>query len=179
MDLPTHYLANARKELLRFKGIAEKSMQQLNEEDLHYRPGKEDNSIAVIVQHMVGNMRSRFTNFLTEDGEKTWRNRESEFETTLQNKSELLQAWESGWDCVFHTLDNLKPHQLMQEVKIRNEAHLVIEAINRQLAHYAYHTGQIAYLAKSIRGKDWESMSIPKGESERFNKKMFEKGSRD
>jgi hypothetical protein len=125
---------------------------------------------------MAGNMRSRFTNFLTEDGEKSWRKREREFEPGLQTKAEVLQAWESGWKCVFDALDGLNPGQLLQEVKIRNEAHTVLEAINRQLAHYAYHTGQIVYLAKSLRGKEWKSPSIPKGESDRFNEKMFREG---
>ena len=177
MDFSTHYLKNVKKELLRYKTVAEKSLEQLEEKDIHFKHEEEDNSIAVIVKHMAGNMSSRFTNFLTEDGEKSWRNRETEFEATLRTKAEVLTAWESGWKCVFDTLESLKPEDLTQQIKIRNESHSVVEAINRQLAHYAYHTGQIVYLAKSIRGKKWESASIPKGESDRFNQKMFQKGS--
>lgn len=176
MDFPEHYLTNVKKEFQRYKGIVEKSLEQLGEEDIHYRRNEEDNSIAIIVKHMVGNMRSRFTNFLTEDGEKSWRNRETEFEPTLRTKSEVLEAWELGWNSVFEALDSLKPDQLMQLVKIRNEDHTVMEAINRQLAHYASHSGQIVYLAKSICGKKWESLSIPRGQSDLFNQKMFKKG---
>ena len=176
MDFQTQYLTNVKKEFLRYKTVTEKSLEQLEEKDIHFKRDKEDNSIAVIIKHMVGNMRSRFTNFLTEDGEKTWRNRETEFEPTLHTKAEVMEAWESGWKCVFDALDGLKPEDLTLQIKIRNEAHSVVEAFNRQLAHYAYHTGQIVYLAKSIRGKNWESPSIPKGESDRFNQKMFGKG---
>ena len=176
MDFPTHYLTTIKKEFLRYKSVAEKAIGQLNEEDLHLRPNEEDNTISVIVMHMVGNMRSRFTNFLTEDGEKPWRNRETEFVSTLRTKAEVLEAWKSGWTCVFDALESLEPEQLLREVMIRNEVHSAMEAINRQLAHYAYHTGQIVYLARSIRGKEWVSPSIPKGESDLFNKKMFGKG---
>lgn len=173
MDFPAHYLEIIKKEFLRYKTLGDKSFEQLDEEDLHFKRGEEDNSIAVIVRHMAGNMRSRFTNFLTEDGEKPWRQRETEFEPGPRTKAEVLQAWASGWKCVFDALDGLNPGQLLQEVKIRNEAHTVVEAINRQLAHYAYHTGQIVYLAKSLRGKEWKSPTIPKGASDRFNEKMF------
>jgi uncharacterized damage-inducible protein DinB len=179
MDLPEHYLTNIKEEFLRYKGVAEKCFEQLTEEDLHFVPNEGDNSIAVIVKHMAGNMRSRWTNFLTEDGEKTWRHRETEFEPTLRAKAEVLEAWNSGWACLLEALESLAPEQVLNEVKIREEAHTVIEAINRQLAHYAYHTGQIVYLAKSIRGAQWKSPSIPKGQSDLFNKKMAEKASGD
>ncbi|MCE2612573.1 DUF1572 domain-containing protein [Flavobacteriaceae bacterium D16] len=177
MDLPTQYLSNIKKEFLRYKGVAEKSFEQLKEDDLHFVPNEGDNSIAVIVKHMVGNMRSRWTNFLTEDGEKSWRHRETEFEPSLRTKAEVLEAWNSGWALVLDVLNSLEPEQLRVQVKIRNEGHTVLEAINRQLAHYAYHTGQIVYLAKSIKGEEWESPSIPKGASDLFNKKMSEKAS--
>lgn len=176
MDFPAHYLENIKKEFLRYKMLAEKSFEQLKDEDLHFKRDEADNSIAVIVRHMSGNMRSRFTNFLTEDGEKSWRMRETEFKPGLRTRAEILEAWESGWRCVFDALDGLNPEEILQEVRIRNEAHSIVEALNRQLAHYAYHTGQIVYLAKSLRGKDWKSASIPKGESDLFNKRMFQKG---
>ncbi len=172
-DLAVHYLQNIQKEFTRYKSLGDKTFDQLEGADFHFRLGEEDNSIAVIVKHMAGNMRSRFTNFLTEDGEKSWRNRESEFDPTLQTKTEVLDAWNSGWACVFDVLEKLEPEQLLAEVKIRNEAHSVMEALNRQLAHYAYHTGQIVFLAKGIQGKDWKSLSIPKGGSAAFNARMF------
>ena len=172
-DLAVHYLDNIKKEFTRYKTLGDKTFAQLEEADFHFRKSDEDNSIAIIVKHMAGNMRSRFTNFLTEDGEKSWRHRESEFEPTLHTKSEVLDAWESGWACVLLVLDTLEPEQLASEVKIRNEAHSVLEALNRQLAHYAYHTGQVVYLGKASRGKLWQSLSIPKGGSAAFNARMF------
>lgn len=171
--LEAHYLNNIKKEFTRYKSLGDKTFAQLEEADLQFRFTEEDNSIAVIVKHMAGNMRSRFTNFLTEDGEKPWRHRETEFESTLKTKEEILDAWDSGWACVFQVIDTLEPNQLKSEVKIRNEVHSVLEALNRQLAHYAYHTGQIVFLAKGIKGKDWKSLSIPKGGSAAFNARMF------
>ena len=168
-----NYLSNIKKEFSRYRILGDKTFAQLAEADFHFRYTEEDNSIAVIVKHMAGNMRSRFTNFLTEDGEKSWRNRETEFEPTLGTKTAVLEAWNSGWACVFNVLEALKPEQLKSEVKIRNEAHTVLEALNRQLAHYAYHVGQIVMLGKAVKGKDWQSLSIPKGGSDAFNAQMF------
>lgn len=171
--MEAHYLSNIKKEFKRYKTLGDQTFTQLQEPDFHFQYSNEDNSIAVIVKHMAGNMHSRFTNFLTEDGEKPWRQRDAEFEPSLQTKAQILEAWASGWSSVFEALDKLEPGQLMKEVKIRNEVHSVIEALNRQLAHYAYHTGQIVWLGKAIRGKAWKSLSIPKGASEAFNEKMF------
>ena len=172
-ELAAHYLGNIKKEFSRYKTLGDKTFAQLEEADFHFRYTDEDNSIAVIVKHMAGNMRSRFTNFLTEDGEKPWRHRETEFQPTLRTKAEILESWATGWACVLDALDMLEPEQLMTEVKIRNESHSVIGALNRQLAHYAYHTGQIVFLGKAIKGKQWKSLSIPKGGSDAFNARMF------
>ncbi len=175
MENTSHYLKNVKKEFTRYKTLGDKTFAQLEEGDFHFRFTEEDNSIAVIVKHMAGNMRSRWTNFLTEDGEKSWRKRETEFEATLRSKTDILEAWKSGWECLFDALDGLTPENLSDTIEIRKEPHTVLEAINRQLAHYAYHTGQIVFLAKSIRGNDWQSLSIPKGGSDVFNKRMFGK----
>ncbi|MBT8322310.1 MAG: DUF1572 domain-containing protein [Eudoraea sp.] len=175
MDLPAQYIINIKKEFTRYKTLGEKTFAQLAEADFHFRYAEEDNSIAVIVKHMAGNMRSRWTNFLTEDGEKSWRNRETEFEASLRSKADMLEAWESGWECLFNALDGLTPENLSDTVEIRKEPHTVMEALNRQLSHYAYHTGQIVFLAKSIKGKEWQSPTIPRGQSEDYNKQMFKK----
>ncbi len=173
--MKVHYLNHIKKEFTRYRTLGDKTFAQLSEDDFHYRFSEEDNSIAVIDKHMAGNMRIRFTNFLIEDGEKPWRHRDTEFEPTLGTKAAVLEAWESGWNCVFEALDSLEPDQVMAEVKIRNEVHSVLQALNRQLAHYAYHTGQIVLLAKSIKGENWQSLSIPKGGSDAFNAQMFGK----
>ncbi|MBT8204324.1 MAG: DUF1572 domain-containing protein [Eudoraea sp.] len=175
MDIPSTYLANVKKEFLRYKTLAEKAFEQLNEEDIHHTYDEWDNSIAVIVKHIAGNMRSRWTNFLTEDGEKSWRNRETEFEASIKSKTEMLGAWNAGWECLFTALDGLTPENLSDTVEIRKESHTVIEAINRQLGHYVYHIGQIVFLTKSIMGKEWQSPTIPRGQSDDYNKQMFKK----
>ncbi len=122
---------------------------------------------------MVGNMLSRWTNFLTEDGEKTWRNREEEFKDPYSSKSEMIQAWEKGWQCLFNALNTIDKDNFDSKIKIRNEAHTVYEAVNRQLAHYANHVGQIVFIGRMIKGNEWVSLSIPKGGSEEFNQEKF------
>lgn len=131
------------------------------------------NSIAVIVQHLWGNMLSRWTNFLTEDGEKDWRDRDTEFETVIKSKDELLAKWNEGWQCLFNALDSLKEEDLSKTIYIRKEPHKVADAINRQLAHYSHHLGQIVYVGKMQLNEKWKSLSIPKGNSTQFNEKMM------
>jgi hypothetical protein len=158
-----------------YKGLGEKTFDQLNFEELKKEFAEDSNSITIIVKHLVGNMLSRWTNFLTEDGEKSWRHRDQEFVDTYQSKEDMLMAWENGWDCLFKALEPLKTDDLEQIIFIRNEEHTVTEAIIRQLAHYAYHVGQIVFLGKLIKGSQWKSLSIPKGKSEDFNAEKFSK----
>lgn len=173
MNAAENFLDISRKMFSYYKGLADKSMATLSEAEIHYVPNEASNSIAVLVHHMSGNMLSRFTDFLTSDGEKEWRNRDAEFEDTYASKEEMLQAWEKGWQCLFGTFDALSEEQMTSIVYIRNEGHTVLEAITRQVAHYAYHAGQIVFLAKLIRNTDWQSLSIPKGASGAYNKDKF------
>ena len=157
------------------KGLGDKTFEQLDEKDIFFKPSKESNSIAVIVQHMNGNMLSRWTDFLTEDGEKTWRDRDAEFEDALSTKKAVLDAWNKGWDCVLNVLENLKPEDVMKTITIRSEPLLVIDAIIRQIDHYGNHVGQIVYIGKLIKNKSWQSLSIPKNKSKDFNAAMNHK----
>ena len=175
MKLSEHYLRNIVSEFRRYKALGDKTFSQLNDEQILWAPHEDSNSIAIIVKHMVGNMRSRWTHFFTEDGEKTWRQRDLEFEDPFTTKMEMLEAWEAGWQCVFDALAEIDEHNFNTKVTIRGEEHSVIEALNRQLGHYAYHTGQIVMTAKGLLGSSWRSLSIPKGGSEDFNKTMFGK----
>ncbi len=154
------------------KLLADKTFAQLDERDFFFKPSKESNSIAVIVQHMSGNMLSRWTNFLTEDGEKTWRERDKEFEDVLTTKEDVLNAWNKGWRCVFNTLKSLNADDVMKTITIRNEPLLVVDAIVRQIDHYGYHVGQIVYIGRMVKDEDWTSLSIPKNKSAEFNKAM-------
>jgi hypothetical protein len=167
------YLDNLRKLFPYYRSLGEKAMQQVSEEQLFYQPNETSNSIAIIVQHIAGNMLSRFTNFLTEDGEKSWRNRDSEFEIVISNKEDLLKRWKEGWACLENALDNLQESDLEKIVYIRNEGHSVMEALNRQLAHYAYHIGQMIFVAKMLSDENWKSLSIPKNRSQQFNQEKF------
>jgi hypothetical protein len=171
-----NYLASAKQQFLFYKSLGEKAMDQLEPEQLFIPPNEESNSIAMIVQHMAGNMLSRWTDFLTSDGEKEWRDRDAEFEVVLANKDELAQKWNDGWNCLMNVMDQLQPGRLGQTVLIRSEPHTVVEAINRQLAHYAYHVGQIVFYAKQLKGKSFTSLSIPKNKSEEFNKEKLAQG---
>tara|TARA_B100001245_G_C22775953_1_gene374919 strand:+ start:261 stop:779 length:519 start_codon:yes stop_codon:yes gene_type:complete len=171
----TSYLSSTISTLLKYKVVAEKAFEQLTEEQLFWKPDPESNSIGIIVNHLAGIMISRWTNFLTEDGEKSWRNRENEFKDEISSRALLLERWNAGWKCFLETLNSLTDNDLERTVYIRNEAHTVMEAIQRQLAHYALHVGQIIFLGKMQKGIDWSSLSIPKGESESFNQTMFEK----
>ena len=149
------FLKSADRQFRYYKSLGDKAMEQISDEQLFLQPNEESNSIAVIVKHLWGNMLSRWTNFLTEDGEKPWRQRDAEFENDLHTRQDVLQLWEEGWQCLFHALDSVTDEELETIIYIRNEGHTVLEAINRQLAHYPYHVGQIVYLAKMFRNEDW------------------------
>jgi uncharacterized damage-inducible protein DinB len=161
-DINDTFLCSVVTRLNYYKVLAEKAFEQLADEQLFIVPQNDGNSIAMIVQHMAGNMISRWTDFLTTDGEKEWRMRDSEFETVLKTKAEMLHRWNEGWDCVFTTLKQLKPNQLMDIIYIRKEPLTVVDAINRQLAHYPYHVGQIVFYAKILKHTAWSSLSMPK-----------------
>lgn len=153
--------------------LGEKTIEQVPESKLSYQINPQTNSINVIVKHLSGNMVSRWTDFLKSDGEKKWRNREGEFIDTINTKTELIGVWNKGWDVLFDTLNKLTPEDLEKISYIRNEGHTVTECINRQLCHYSYHIGQIVMIGKMVCGKKWKPLSIPKGESTKFNHKKF------
>jgi hypothetical protein len=162
MTIEEAFLQSAIKKFKAQKLLGDKAFAQLDEKDLFFKPSKESNSIAVIVQHVSGNMFSRWTNFLIEDGEKIWRDRDAEFEDVLSTKEEVLNGWNKGWHCVLSTVENLKPVDLLKTITIRNEPLLVVDAIVRQLDHYGGHVGQIIYIGKLIKDENWQSLSIPK-----------------
>lgn len=172
MILASSYLESAIKRLHYYKELSDKTFVQLKEEDFHFTPHADSNSIALIIQHMAGNMLSRWTDFLTTDGEKDWRNRDTEFEEQNLTKQQLIDFWQKGWDCLLNCLNSLTEEDLLKTIYIRSEALLVIDAINRQLAHYPYHVGQIIYLGKLIKKGDWINLSIAKGHSGQFNEQM-------
>jgi hypothetical protein len=167
MTNDVYYLDSIKKLFLYYKTLGEKAMDQVKPDQLFVAANGDTNSIATIVKHLSGNMLSRWTDFLTTDGEKAWRNRDSEFDNNLNNKAEVLAHWAEGWDCLFKALDSIGPDQLSEIIYIRNEALPVIDALNRQLAHYPYHIGQIIYAAKLLKEDEWESLSIPKINSNR------------
>lgn len=170
-----NYLVDIRKLFAYYRTLGEGAMQQVSEKNLFWQYDSDSNSIAIIVKHISGNMLSRWTNFLSSDGEKQWRDRDSEFEYDLGSQKELMGVWNKGWDCLFDTLDSLQPSDLQKTIYIRNTGHSVSEAINRQLAHYAAHIGQIIFLAKMLSKEKWQSLSIPRGASKDFNKVKFSK----
>ncbi len=175
MEVNNSYLESVKKQFLYYKTLGEKAMDQLEPEQLFVSINKDTNSIATIVKHLSGNMLSRWTDFLTTDGEKEWRNRDGEFEETIKTKEELLNVWNKGWNCFFEALNGLKPEQLSDIIYVRNEGHTVVEAINRQLAHYPYHVGQIVFYAKMLKESEWTSLSIPKNKSNTYNSDKFSK----
>jgi hypothetical protein len=171
MDIAQHYLDEARRQLRGHKRMGEGAMTQLQDEDFFVTIDPESNSVAILVKHLAGNMRSRFTDFLTADGEKPDRHRDQEFElTATTTRGEVTRWWEEGWARVFAALDPLKPEDAMRTVMIRGEPHTVLQAVNRQIAHYAQHIGQIVFLAKHLRSSEWKTLSIPRGKSEEFKK---------
>jgi len=166
------YLESVIRQFEYYKLLGEKTFLQLRDEQLFWQYNAESNSVASIVKHLWGNMMSRWTNFLTEDGEKPWRDREGEFMNDRTTRAEMMRQWDEGWSVLLDTLRALKPEDLDRIVYIRNQGHTVVEAINRQLAHYPYHVGQIVYLGK-MAAESWSSLSIPRGASEQFNKEKF------
>lgn len=171
-SLGASFLASAISRVSYYKSLGDKSIARLVEADFYFKPNEHSNSIAVIIQHMAGNMLSRWTNFLTEDGEKDWRNREQEFDEGKIPLPELIALWEKGWDCFLSALHQLSEEDLLKTIHIRTEPLTVIDAINRQLSHYPYHVGQIVYVARLIKNTEWESLSIPPGQSTQFNQDM-------
>jgi hypothetical protein len=170
-DIGTHYIDEARRQMRGHKRMGENAMAQLKDEDFFVLLDPEANSVAILVKHLAGNMRSRFTDFLTSDGEKPNRFRDREFELTSgTTRSEVMKWWEEGWSCVMNAIDALKPEDVMRTVPIRGEPHTVLQAVNRQIAHYAQHIGQIVFLAKHLRSSEWKTLSIPRGKSEEYKK---------
>ena len=171
-----NYLNSVIKQFEYYKFLGEKTIAQLNEDELFWQFNQESNSIAVIVNHLWGNMKSRWTDFLTSDGEKEWRDRDLEFEQVLKTRIQLIEKWNDGWNCLFEALYSLNENNFHTEILIRNQSHTIIEAVNRQMMHYAYHIGQMVYVGRMIKGENWESLSIPKGGSKQFNVKKFSRG---
>lgn len=169
------FLTDIVKRFTSYKDLGEKAFAQLDEQDFFYQPSPASNSIAVIVQHLHGNMVSRFTNFLTEDGEKSWRKRDEEFEKVTTTRAEVLGIWHEGWERVFGTIHALQPEDLTKTIYIRSEPLTVYDALLRQLAHYPYHVGQIVFIGKMIKDNAWHSLSIPKKQSAQFNAGMGHK----
>ncbi len=163
----------ARDELRKIKKLADKAIAQLSDEELHKTLDPESNSVAVIMRHMAGNMRSRWTDFLASDGEKPDRHRDQEFEDPGQTRAELLDEWEDGWRRVFEALDPLTDDDLQRTLLIRSEPHSVYKAVSRQVAHYAGHTYQILFVGKHLKGAAWKTLSVPRGQSEEFNRQML------
>lgn len=179
MTVSEDFLRSANRQFLYYKTLGEKAIDQLEPEQLFVSLNDDTNSIATIVKHLHGNMLSRWTDFLTTDGEKEWRNRDGEFDASTelsnQTKEQILSLWNEGWACLFNTLNSLKPEDLSKIIFIRNEGHTVLEAINRQLAHYPYHVGQMVFYAKILKKSEWTSLSIPKNKSNDYNADKFSK----
>lgn len=175
-ELAKHYLENSITEFRSMKKLAERALHQLNEKEFFVAIDAESNSIAILIKHLAGNMRSRWVDFLTSDGEKPDRNRDQEFvldEATT--RQQVMEWWEQGWQYVFDALVPLQPEDVMRTVVIRHEPHTVVQAISRQTAHYATHVGQIVFLAKHLKGSDWKTPSVPRGKSEEFRQMMIER----
>ena len=168
MNTERAFLEETIKSFRGLKSNAEKAMEQISDAEMHWSYNEDSNSVAIIIRHMAGNMISRWTDFLTTDGEKPDRNRDSEFEDGFTSRDQIMDFWNKGWKIFLDTLNSLKEEDLTKTVYIRKEPHSVIRAIQRQLAHYAYHSGQIVYVAKQIKGKDFKTLSIARGESSKF-----------
>ncbi len=169
------YLESVIKQIAYYKNLADKTFSQLTEEQIFFQQNNESNSIAIIVKHIAGNMLSRWTNFFTEDGEKSWRNRDDEFVNTFASKEAMIAYWEKGWSTFSSTLNSLDEKDLERIIYIRNQGHTVTEAINRQICHYPYHIGQIVFLGKIHQNENWKSLSIPKNSSKQYNQEKFNK----
>jgi len=171
----SNYLDSVRQLFEHYKMLGDKTFPQVEDDKLFWQFNEDSNSIATIVKHLWGNMLSRWTNFLTTDGEKEFRDRDAEFENDIKNRAELIEKWNEGWTCLFNAINSLTPDDLDKIVYIRNQGHTVTEAINRQLAHYSCHVGQIIFLGKMLAENGWTSLSIPKGKSKDYNKEKFAK----
>ena len=169
------YREDILREFHRTKGLADRAMAQITDEQFFAAPGSETNPIAIVVKHVAGNLRSRWTDFRTSDGEKPDRHRDQEFEDVPMNRAKLLDEWEDGWRRVFAALDPLTDADLDTVVYIRQEPHSIYKAISRQVAHYAGHAYQILFIAKHLKGADWQTLSVPRGKSEEFNQRMMSK----
>ena len=175
MTIEQTFLSSVIKRFNEYKNLGDKTFAQLKDEDFLYTPNETSNSLAVIIKHMHGNMQSRWTNFLTEDGEKEWRKRDAEFEEAPISKKELMILWEKGWEILLHTLQLLHPEDLLKTITIRSEPLNVVDAINRQLAHYGYHVGQIVYIGRMIKNREWKNLSVPKNKSLDYNEQIKDK----
>jgi hypothetical protein len=172
-NFSTSYIEDSLSLFRYYKKLTEGAIEQVSDDELFTTLDEEMNSIAIIVKHMAGNMRSRWTNFLTSDGEKPDRDRDSEFVAPPQTRSELMRMWNQGWDCLFQALEPLKDADVDRKVLIRGEPHSVMQAINRQIAHYSYHCGQIVFLAKHFKGGGWKSLTVPRNKSAEFNRRVL------
>lgn len=175
LNMQETFLKDCIKRFEYYKSLGDKTFEQLEEKDFSFKPSPDSNTIGIVIQHMYGNMLSRWTNFLTEDGEKEWRKRDAEFDDMQMNKQDLISFWNEGWKVLLDTLKSLQPEDLTKTIYIRTEPLIVYDAIIRQLAHYPYHVGQIVTLGKMIRDKNFKSLSIPKGESQEFNQQMHQR----
>lgn len=175
MDLGNEYLKIVRERFESVKDLGDKTINQLSEKDIHWKLNKASNSIAIIAKHLSGNMISRWSDFLTTDGEKSFRNRDQEFEDDVSSKQEMITIWEKGWKTLLDTLNGLENQDLLKNITIRGERHTVLEAIERQMAHYSYHVGQIVYIGKQLKDESWETLSIPKGKSEEYLQEKLKK----
>jgi len=172
------YLPSVIKLFEYYKELGEKTFEQVSEENLFWQYNEASNNIATIVKHLSGNMISRWTDLLNSDGEKDWRNRDFEFENDIESREQMIAVWNKGWACLFDALNNLTEADLAKQIFIRNMEHTVTEAINRQLTHYAYHVGQIVFIGKMVVNEKWNSLSIPRGGSKKYNKEKFSKSKR-
>ena len=170
-----NYQTDAVQSFRNYKKMAERAVEQVSEDEFFAMLDTESNSIALIVKHIAGNLRSRWTDFLTTDGEKDFRNRDTEFELIGDTRESLMQSWESGWQTLFENIEPLTVEDFSRTVTIRGQRHTMIEAINRQMTHYAYHIGQIVLLAKHFKSADWKTLSVPKNKSAEFNQFLAEK----
>ena len=175
MNLSNEYLKIVQERFESVKNLGDKTISQLSEEDIHWKLNQASNSIAIITKHLSGNMLSRWSDFLTSDGEKSSRNRDHEFEDDISSKQEMITSWEEGWSSLLTTLNGLENQDLLKNITIRGEKHTVLEAIERQMAHYAYHVGQIVYIGKQLKDENWETLSIPKGKSEEYLQQKLKK----
>lgn len=175
MDFGNEYLKIIKERFESVKDLGDKTISQLSEKDIHWKLNEASNSIAIIAKHLSGNMISRWSDFLTTDGEKDSRNRDQEFEDDISSKQEMITIWEKGWNTLLETLNGLENQDLLKNVTIRGENHTVLEAIERQMAHYSYHVGQIVYIGKQLKNENWKTLSIPKGKSEEYLQEKLKK----